>query len=115
MVDVMKLIAAVSPDVYCDPENREEVKKAIQKDGYIEAVKKVKLIEASDIFEVHFSQDNALKSPRPLDAVALRSPLEKHRLVYDSPTETLEPIYFWVLDIMENIFSTEGLTKLTDN
>ena len=30
MVDVMKLIAAVSPDVYCDPENREEVKKAIE-------------------------------------------------------------------------------------
>lgn len=114
----MKLIAAVSPDVYCDPDKRKKIKEIIEKSGYAAAAASddAKLIEASDIFEVHFSQDNTLKSPRPLDALAIRSPLEKHRLVYDSPTETLEPIYFWVLDIMENMFSGDrNLTKLTDN
>jgi len=37
----------------------------------------------------------------------------KHLLVYDSSTETLEPIYFWLVDLMNNIFS--DVTKLVDN
>jgi hypothetical protein len=39
--------------------------------------------------------------------------LSKHKLVYDSPTETLEPIYFFILDLMNEF----GLApeKLTDN
>ncbi len=39
--------------------------------------------------------------------------VSEHRLVYDSPSETLEPVYFYILDLME----TRGLTseKLVDN
>jgi hypothetical protein len=41
------------------------------------------------------------------------SPESEHKLVYDSPTETLEPIYFFILDLMNDF----GLKpeKLTDN
>ncbi len=37
----------------------------------------------------------------------------KHELVYDSSTETLEPVYFWLIDLMKDF----GLKvkKLTDN
>jgi hypothetical protein len=40
-------------------------------------------------------------------------PEGEHRLVYDSSVESLEPVYFWVLDLMEDMgFSVE---KLIDN
>src|SRR3989344_2047893 len=40
-------------------------------------------------------------------------PLSEHKLVYDSSSETLEPIYFWIIDFMEN----RGLApeKIVDN
>ena len=37
----------------------------------------------------------------------------EHKIIYDSSTDTLEPIYFWILDMIENRgFKTE---KLVDN
>src|SRR3989304_5694388 len=41
------------------------------------------------------------------------NPLTEHRLVYDSSSETLEPIYFFILDLM-NDFRFE-VKKLVDN
>ena len=42
-----------------------------------------------------------------------RKPLVEHKLVYDSATETLEPVYFFILDLMGEM----GLDveKLSDN
>jgi len=40
-------------------------------------------------------------------------PAEEHKLVYDSSSETLEPVYFWILDFMNDMFST--VEKLIDN
>jgi len=42
-----------------------------------------------------------------------KDPVNEHKLVYDSPTETLEPIYFFILDLMSDL----GLKpeKLIDN
>ncbi|MEK6831050.1 MAG: hypothetical protein AABX77_03395 [Nanoarchaeota archaeon] len=37
----------------------------------------------------------------------------EHHLVYDSPSETLEPIYFWILDFMQKV--TGDVTKVADN
>jgi len=42
-----------------------------------------------------------------------RKPQAVHKLVYDSPTETLEPIYFFILDLVEDFGF--GVEKLTDN
>jgi len=40
-------------------------------------------------------------------------PEAEHRLVYDAVSESLEPVYFWILDLMEDMgFSVE---KLIDN
>ena len=40
-------------------------------------------------------------------------PLKEHKLVYDSSSETLEPVYFFILDLMNNFgLETE---KLVDN
>ncbi len=40
-------------------------------------------------------------------------PVWQNRMTYDSPSSTLEPIYFWILDLVEN-FGYE-VEKVTDN
>jgi len=42
-----------------------------------------------------------------------RPPSSQYELMYDSSTETLEPVYFWVLDYMEKNF--RKIDKLIDN
>lgn len=53
-------------------------------------------------------------SPEKIPAEEVEpKPVVQHKLVYDSSSETLEPIYFFILDLMENMrLSTE---KLVDN
>ncbi|MCR4327612.1 MAG: hypothetical protein NUV46_03460 [Nanoarchaeota archaeon] len=48
-----------------------------------------------------------------IEGVTGRKPEDIHKLVYDSPTETLEPIYFFILDLMNDF----GLNpeKMIDN
>lgn len=41
-------------------------------------------------------------------------PVAEHELVYDSPSDTLEPIYFWILDLVNGMFSGK-VEKLVDN
>jgi len=41
-------------------------------------------------------------------------PSSEHKLVYDSSSSTLEPIYFWILDFMNDLFRGD-VTKLIDN
>jgi hypothetical protein len=48
-----------------------------------------------------------------LKKTGTKAPVEEHKLVYDSPSETLEPIYFWFVDQMNNFF--KEVEKLTDN
>lgn len=54
------------------------------------------------------------KNPRDIPAEEVKEqPLSKHGLVYDSSSETLEPVYFFILDLMNDFrFVTE---KLVDN
>lgn len=48
-----------------------------------------------------------------MEEVLGKGPDEEHKLTYDSPTETLEPIYFFILDLMSDFgFKVE---KLVDN
>lgn len=42
------------------------------------------------------------------------NPSIDYELVYDSTTETLEPLYFWILDFMNKVFGGK-VEKLTDN
>jgi len=41
-------------------------------------------------------------------------PGREHEIVYDSPSETLEPVYFWFLNFMNNLFDS-NVEKITDN
>ncbi len=43
-----------------------------------------------------------------------KEPVQEHTLVYDSSSETLEPVYFWILDFMNNMFEGK-VEKLVDN
>jgi len=74
--DVLKLIATISPDNYA--ENASEVKLILKKKGFDEALKIAKFKKGSD------SGD-------------------EHKLVYDSTSETLEPVYFWILDMVNGL------------
>jgi len=120
-VDIHKLIAAISPDTYCDPSVRDKTKKKI-KEGLKNGDKDIylKVAEGKGDFEglakpyegvSFYSYDSAKKDPFSL--YGLKVPVEKHVLTYDSPSEQLEPVYFWIHDFSASI----GLKveKLIDN
>ena len=52
-VDIHKLIAAVSPDLFCDPSVRSKVKKIAKQKGYLTAAKEAKPQESQyvDVFD----------------------------------------------------------------
>jgi len=83
---ISKIIATINPDKYA--ENTKEVKSLLKgktKKSFWESVKKA-----------------SAKSS------------EEHRLVYDSSAETLEPVYFWVLDKLGDFFPG-NIEKFVDN
>ncbi len=41
-------------------------------------------------------------------------PIWEHTLIYDSTSEQLEPIYFWILDFVNDLFNKD-VTKIIDN
>jgi len=56
---------------------------------------------------------NAKKPDEIIEEISKRGPDTEHKLVYDSSTETLEPIYFFILDLMNDFgINTQ---KLVDN
>jgi hypothetical protein len=82
-----KLIGAVSP---VHARNADEIKKLAGEDFW-KAVDKVELKEKQKETDPEF-----------------------HQLVYDSSSETLEPVYFWILDKMNDFFPG-GVKKYIDN
>jgi len=48
------------------------------------------------------------------DEKANYKPSASYKLMYDSSTETLEPVYFWLLDFMNDFFPG-NVEKITDN
>ena len=108
VVDVKKLIAAINPDLYCDVETKSEVKKIVKKEGYLSAAEKAEPRE-SDYLDVLYTQ--FAKSAFAL--VGLKNPIEQHKLVYDDSSQSLEQVYFWILDYVNAQFGKSE--KLVDN
>jgi len=50
------------------------------------------------------------KADKKIDFIANR----EHKLVYNSPSETLEPVYFWILDMMQALCRNDVI-KIADN
>jgi len=107
-VDVKNLIAAINPDLYCDSDKKSKVKSIAKKDGYLKAAKEAELREADylDVLHVQFTKG-------PFALAGLKSPIEQHKLVYDAFSQSLEQIYFWIIDYVNERFGTSE--KLTDN
>lgn len=107
-IDPKKLIAAINPGLYCDKSVKDEVSKLSKAGKYTEAAEKAKLVESDylDVMDLAFTK-GAFKSS------GLKAPVESHKLIYDAFSQSLEPIYFWILDyINDNYKSSE---KLIDN
>jgi len=84
---ISKAVAVASPDNYYDYKTKKD----------LEEFKKL----------IKSSPEKALKQAEP-------KAVEEHQLVYDSSSESLEPVYFWILDFMNDIFDGK-VEKLIDN
>ena len=121
-VDPKKLIAAINPDVYCsdivlkegDSPNRKHktlrdlVKSIAEKSGYLKAAEKAELVE-TEFMEVA----DSLFSESPFKLEGIKHPVERHTLTYEMFSQNLEPLYFWLLEWINQEWGTTK--KLTDN
>ena len=105
--NIHNLIAAISPDTFCEPDLRKEVKKIVKEKGYLEASKTAKPFKS----DVLFDYDKAKKDP--MKEWGLKAPIESHEITYDSSAEGLEPIYFWILDFLNGPY--KEVEKINDN
>ncbi len=104
------LIAAISPNIFCDPKVRSRVKDIVKEKGYLAAAEIAKPVKEDYI---------DLKETRhisPFLKLGIKYPISKFSLTYDMFGENLEPIYFWLIDIIEE----EGkkiitVDKIVDN
>ncbi len=115
-VDPKKLVAAISPDTYCKKEKKAEVKKIVKEslakkenDPYLKAAEKAEIAE-SDFMNF----DDVIKTPFQL--IGLKNPIEQHTIEYDTSSQALEQVYFWLHDwIQGNKADYGNVEKLIDN
>ena len=117
MVSIHSIIGAVQPNVYCK-ESQKEVIEIVEKDKdgvlagarYIEKLKK----DGKDILvKPEFLDLEKAEISNAWDLKGLKNPLEQHKLGYDAVSESLEPVYFWLLDNLEEEYGAEP-KKLID-
>ena len=109
VVDVKNLIAAINPDAYCDnvpdalgKKLSDKVKKVVKEQGYLKGA------------EINYLDMLYIKGTKSaFDLEGLKYPIEQHTLVYDAFSQSLEPIYFWILDYVNNEYGSSE--KLIDN
>src|SRR3989344_487935 len=115
-VDIKKLIAAINPDIYCDntydDEGRKKseiVKKIAKEEGFLKAAEKAELRASDylDAIDLRFAKN-------AFSFTGLKEPIEQHKITYDSFSQSLEPIYFWILDYVNKEFEGSA-EKLIDN
>src|SRR3989344_8762911 len=93
--DIGKIIAGINPDKYAV---RDEDFGYIDKSGFKKALK-----------------EDFWQGLKEMDKYNLKAASgEEHKLIYDSSSETLEPVYFWILDMMKDLFKGK-VDKLADN
>ncbi|MGV8142125.1 MAG: hypothetical protein ACP5NS_00645 [Candidatus Pacearchaeota archaeon] len=117
--EIHQFIAAISPETYCIPTKEDDdgnivdlvksVRKTTFEKGFAAAKKEAKIRKAKELDL--FSYDEAKKDAWGL--WGLKSPIEEHKITYDSPAEGLEPIYFWILDFINGPY--QSVEKLVDN
>ncbi len=115
-VDIHSLIAAINPDLYCDSSVKSEVKKIVKEElkkenpnAYLKAAQKAKPVSPSYLDE----EVSQIGYKDALEKEGLKAPVNSKVLEYDAFGESLEPIYFWLLDSMSGMFAK--VEKLSDN
>ncbi len=112
-IDIHKLIAAINPDLYCDTSVKSEVKKILKENldkkdarAYLKAAEKAKAKEPQemDFSEVYYKG--------AMNLVGIKNPIERHQLIYDTSSQSLEPTYFWINDNLK--IEYEDVEKLID-
>jgi hypothetical protein len=106
-VNIHSLVAAISPDIYCDPMLKGSVKKIAKEKGFLAAAKEAKLRPQD------YMDSDLVDIEGPIKLHGIKNPIEKHKLVYDSFSQALEPIYFWILDYINGRYGKSE--KLIDN
>lgn len=86
--DISKIIAVICPR-YLDESKKKVVSDLLKKGDFWKAVEEASTKKAEEEGE-------------------------EHKLVYDSTSTTLEPLYFYILDLVNQIF-TDDIEKLIDN
>jgi hypothetical protein len=121
MVDIHKLIAAISPEVYGAKEAIDKetgrpydlpkrIRQLVKIDGYTKDVMDiVSPLKPGELPAYNYDDAKA----DALNLWGLKSPIEQHKLTYDSAAEGLEPIYFWLLDFIQGPY--RKVDKLVDN
>lgn len=106
-INIHNLIAAINPDVFCDPEVKSKVKSLVKEKGYLEAAK-----EAKPKPSEYMNFDKA-DIAAPFSFAGIKNPIEQHAIVYDAFGENLEPLYYWILDYVNRWYGKS--TKFADN
>jgi hypothetical protein len=96
------LVAAICPDVFCQPQARAAVKKVLREAlaagdrlAYLKAAEKAVPCEPNSIPLRQLEEINPFKLP------GQRGPVQQHILILDHPDEPLEPLFFNLLDELQ--------------
>lgn len=96
--DLKKIITAINPDKYYDIGNA---------DSYEKLNKFKKIIEKEGVI-------NGLKTAEKERLLSSKS-LSSYKLVFDSDSNQLEPIYYWIVDFMQGNLGIKKVEKVVDN
>lgn len=111
--NIHKLIAAVNPDLYCDPSVKDEVKNLAKESGLLAAAEVAK---PKEFYFIEIEKQIEKFEKDVFKAAPLKYPKETHKIVYDSSTagtELLEQTYFKLFDSMSRPF--KNVDKLVDS
>ncbi len=94
--------------------NEEEVKARLKSETQIDKV--IAAINPKKYSENPHEINKLIKQGNFWQAVdkAKSKPAAQHQLIYNSSVQTLEPVYFWILDFMNGMFGN-NVEKLVDN
>jgi hypothetical protein len=101
-LDVHNFIAALQPDLYCAPKARKAVKDILRlKTGIDELDTRSRVAQVARPREPTTDDLDPLAELDPFDLPNFECPIVKHTLVHDAPGDSVEQVYFRLLDLLQ--------------
>ena len=108
---IPQLIAAINPDLYYEAKGeRDEAKKSLKE--FKQLIKEKGIVKAAEDAKPQALKYN-VSSVGEFQLNTVSGNEASHKLTYESYAESLEPIYFFILDLMNDMGM--GAEKLVDN